>query len=59
MMAGSKLMLGVFLDLPVYYNKFESTEISGEEGDFFSGRSDAQPAVRQPVSLRAMISVRW
>lgn len=58
-MAGRKLSLGLFLDLPVYYDKFETTEISGEEGDFFSGRSDAQPAVRQPVRLWAMIIVKW
>jgi len=59
MLIGKKLSLGLFIDLPVYYDKYISTEVSGEEGDFFSGKSDAQPQIRTPVSFWAMIIMRW
>lgn len=56
---GRKLSLGLFMDLPVYYDKKFSTEIKGESGDYFRGLSDAQPAIRTPVSFWAMIIWRW
>lgn len=56
---GRKLSLGLFMDLPVYYDKKFSTEIKGEEGDYFRGLSDAQPAIRTPVGFWAMIIWRW
>lgn len=56
---GRKLSLGLFMDLPVYYDQKISTEIKGEVGDYFSGLSDAQPAIRTPVRFWAMIIWRW
>ncbi len=56
---GRKLSLGLFMDLPVYYDKKFSTEIKGEEGDYFRGLSDAQPAIRTPIGFWAMIIWRW
>jgi len=56
---GKKLSLGLFMDLPVYYDKKFSTEIKGEEGDYFRGLSDAQPAIRTPVGFWAMIIWCW
>lgn len=56
---GRRLSLGLFMDLPVYYDKWFSTEISGEEGDYFKGLTDDQPAIRTPVGFWAMIIWRW
>ncbi|MFQ6108741.1 MAG: hypothetical protein ACE5L7_04225 [Candidatus Aminicenantales bacterium] len=56
---GRRLLLGLFLDLPVYYDKLFSTEISGEQGDYFKGLTDAQPMIRTPVGFWAMIIWRW
>ena len=56
---GKKLSLGLFMDLPVYYDQKISTEIKGEEGDYFHGLSDAQPSIRTPVGFWAMIIWRW
>ena len=58
LMAGKRISLGLFLDLPVYYDKNISTEIAGM-GEMFKGRSDAQPAIRKPVSLWALLVWRW
>jgi len=58
LMAGKRISLGLFLDLPVYYDKSVSTEIAGG-GEIFKGRSDAQPAVRKPVSMWALLVWRW
>jgi hypothetical protein len=59
MLIGKKLSLGLFMDLPVYYDKSDSTEIGGEGDKFFSGRSDPQPQIRTPVGFWAMIIMRW
>jgi len=58
LMAGKRISLGLFLDLPVYYDKNISTEIAGT-GEMFKGRSDTQPAIRKPVSLWALLVWRW
>ncbi|MFQ5722118.1 MAG: hypothetical protein ACE5GI_06475, partial [Candidatus Aminicenantales bacterium] len=56
---GHSPSLGLFLDLPVYYDKLVSTTIKGQDGRFFSGLSDAQPAIRQPVGFWALIVMSW
>lgn len=56
---GHRLSIGMFIDLPVYYDKSISTEIRGDEGDFFRGKSDAQPAIRTPVGFWTMVIMRW
>jgi len=56
---GRRLSLGLFLDLPVYYDKWFSTEINGQEGDYFKGLTDSQPMIRTPVGFWTMIIWRW
>ncbi|MBM3284259.1 MAG: hypothetical protein FJY81_00120 [Candidatus Aminicenantes bacterium] len=58
LMAGKRLSVGVFLDLPVYYDKYTTTAISGVAGSF-EGKANAQPAIRKPVCLWALIIMRW
>ncbi len=58
LMAGKKLTVGLFLDLPVYYDKAVRTELE-KEGELFKASTNAQPAVRKPVSLWALIIMRW
>jgi hypothetical protein len=57
-MVGKRLSVGLFLDLPVYYDKFVSTDLR-MAGESFNGKADAQPAVRKPVSLWALLIWRW
>ncbi len=56
-MLGSSRKLGVFVDYPIYYDKYESTEVEGEKG-YFKGVSDAQPAVRQPLRIWLLVSFK-
>jgi len=58
LMAGKRLSVGVFLDLPVYYDKYTTTAISGVTGSF-EGKANAQPAIRKPICLWALIIMRW
>jgi hypothetical protein len=58
LMIGRRVSYGLFVDLPIYYDPFLSTDISGVEG-VFSGKSNPQPAIRKPVSFWAMVIVRW
>jgi hypothetical protein len=57
-MAGKRLSVGLFLDLPVYYDKFVSTDLR-MTAESFQADADAQPAVRKPVSLWALLIWRW
>jgi len=57
-MAGKRLSVGLFLDLPVYYDNFVSTDVQVMD-ESFRAKADAQPAVRKPVSLWALIIMRW
>ncbi len=57
-MIGKRLSVGLFLDLPVYYDKFVSTDVQ-VMGESFRAKADAQPAIRKPVSLWALIIMRW
>ncbi len=56
---GHRISLGVFVDLPVYYDKSLSTEIKGEGGEFFRQLTDAQPAIPQLVGFWTMVIMRW
>ncbi|MDH7511377.1 MAG: hypothetical protein QHH14_00320 [Clostridiales bacterium] len=58
LMAGKRVAVGLFLDLPVYYDKFISTDLD-KEGARFKASTNAQPAIRKPVSLWALIIMRW
>lgn len=57
-MAGKKLSVGLFLDLPVYYDKFVTTDLR-MTAESFEAKADAQPAVRKPVTLWALLIWRW
>ncbi len=58
LMMGKRISYGTFVDLPVYYDKFVGTEIQ-QATDFFKGKANAQPAIRRPVSLWALVIMRW
>ncbi len=47
----------MFVDLPVYYDKYTTTAIRGI-AESSEGQANAQPAIRKPVSLWALI-MRW
>jgi len=57
-MSGKRLSVGLFLDLPVYYDKFVSTDLRMTT-ESFKAKADAQPAIRKPVSLWALLVWRW
>jgi len=57
-MAGKRLSVGLFLDLPVYYDKFVGTDLQ-MTAESFKGKANAQPAIRKPVSLWALLIWRW
>jgi hypothetical protein len=58
LMAGKRLSVGLFLDLPVYYDKFIGTDVQ-IAGESFWAKANPQPAIRKPVSLWALIIMRW
>lgn len=58
LMAGRRLTVGLFLDLPVYYDSYTTTKVSGTSGSF-EGKANAQPAIRKPVCLWALLIMRW
>lgn len=58
LMVGRRLAVGLFLDLPVYYDKYTTTKINGTSGSF-EGKANAQPAIRKPVCLWTLIILRW
>lgn len=58
LMVGKRLSVGLFLDLPVDYDKYVGTELE-KEGARFKGQTNAQPAIRKPVSLWALVIMRW
>ncbi len=55
---GKKILMGVFMDLPVFYKKSISTDIRGKQKEFFEGFRDFQPAVREPLRFWVMIVKR-
>jgi len=58
LVVGQRVSLGIFLDLPVYYDKYVTTALE-REGARFEGRTNAQPAIRKPVSLWALFIMKW
>ncbi len=58
LMVGTRVSFGVFADLPVQYDNRLTTEINGDKG-YFKGVSDAQPKVRQPARIWAILSFGW
>lgn len=57
-MFGDRIKIGIFADLPIQYDNFIATEISGENG-YFKGEADAQPKVRKPAMVWGIISLGW
>jgi hypothetical protein len=57
-MVGKRMSVGLFLDLPVYYDQSVGTDVQ-IAGESFRASADAQPAVRKPVSFWALIIMRW
>lgn len=55
---GNRIKIGIFADLPIQYDNFIATEISGESG-YFKGEADVQPKVRKPAMLWGIISLGW
>lgn len=58
LMVGRRLAVGLFLDLPVYYDKYTTIKISGTSGSF-EGKANAQPAIGKTVCLWTLIILRW
>ncbi len=48
--------LGVFLDFPIQYDNYMTTEVKGTKG-YFKGKADPQPKVRKPVVLWAVFGI--
>ena len=57
-MFGNRIKIGIFADLPIQYDNFIATEISGEKG-YFKGETNAQPKVRQPARIWTILSFGW
>jgi hypothetical protein len=56
---GKKWSVGIFVDLPIHYDVFRTTEITGSEGEYFKGSSNDQPTIRKPVQLRLLVILNW
>jgi hypothetical protein len=56
---GKKFSWGLYADLPIYYDPYQTTEISGASGDYFRGTSNSQPRIRRPLQLHARVIVNW
>lgn len=57
LMFGDDFKIGIFMDFPIYYDNYRTTEIEGEGGNYFKGISDAQPRVRKPVQVWVLFSL--
>lgn len=55
---GQKILIGIFMDIPVFYKKSVSTEVKGKSSEFFEGYRDFQPAVREPLKFWIMLVLR-
>ncbi len=47
---------GIFLDFPIQYDNYMSTEIKGKKG-YFKGTADPQPKIRKPVLVWALVGL--
>ncbi len=47
---------GVFMDFPIQYDNYQTTEVSGDKG-YFKGAADPQPKVRKPVLMWLLIGL--
>ncbi|MBD3414828.1 MAG: hypothetical protein GF421_10415 [Candidatus Aminicenantes bacterium] len=56
---GRRISWGLYANLPIYYDPFQTTEITGNSGEYFSGVSNSQPQIRRPLQLQARIIVNW
>jgi len=54
---GKKNIIGIFVELPLHYDLYLSTEVSGEEDKYFKGISNVAPAIRKPFVIKALFVI--
>lgn len=56
--SGKKILVGVFMDIPVLYKKSVSTEVKGRTSEYFESFKDFQPTVREPLKFWIMLILK-
>lgn len=56
---GKKFSWGLYANLPIFYDPYQTTKVTGENGEYFEGISNSQPQIRSPLRLHARIIFNW